>query len=90
MFVASKTSGGGPPMGGMARPPMPGMGAAAAAPPSMPHTASAPPVPNNAPTGPQLGGLFANGMPTLRKTRGAAVSTGRGESTSCKWSIVGM
>lgn len=30
--------------------------------------------------GPQLGGLFANGMPTLRKTRGAAVDTGRGQS----------
>lgn len=65
----------------MARPPMPGMGP----PPTMSHTASAPPVANNtnnAPTAPQLGGLFANGMPTLRKTRGAHVDTGRG--TSCK------
>lgn len=79
MCIASKPSSG-PPAGGMARPPMPGMGA----PPSMPHTASAP-VANNAPTGPQLGGLFANGMPTLRKTRGAAVTTGRGERSSCKY-----
>ena len=33
--------------------------------------------------GPQLGGLFANGMPTLRKTRGA-VPTGRGQSSGKK------
>ncbi|KAI8370229.1 hypothetical protein BD560DRAFT_446945 [Blakeslea trispora] len=64
--------------GGMARPPMPGMPAPAA--PSMPHTASAPSVPAPS-TGPQLGGLFANGMPTLRKTRGAAVDTGRGAAS---------
>lgn len=55
----------------IARPPVPGGGAstgsaAAAAAPSLGG-------------GPQLGGLFANGMPTLRKTRGAAVSTGRGQ-----------
>ncbi|KAF7720859.1 hypothetical protein EC973_005894 [Apophysomyces ossiformis] len=31
--------------------------------------------------GPQLGGLFVNGMPTLRKTRGAAVDTGRGTTS---------
>lgn len=62
--------------GGMARPPVPGM---TQAPPSIPHTASAPaPVSS----GPQLGGLFVNGMPTLRKTRGAAVDTGR--NMSCK------
>ncbi|KAG1381389.1 hypothetical protein G6F61_003203 [Rhizopus arrhizus] len=61
--------------GGMARPPVPGM---TQAPPSIPHTASAPaPVSN----GPQLGGLFVNGMPTLRKTRGAAVDTGRNMSS---------
>lgn len=59
---------------GMARPPIPSGGA-----PSLQHTASAPP---SAPTpaAPQLGGLFAHGMPTLRKTRGAAVDTGRGLS----------
>lgn len=68
-------------MGGMARPPMPGMGA-----PPVPgmgapaHTASAPPV--AAPGGAALGGLFANGMPTLRKTRGA-VDTGRGMGSKC-------
>ncbi|KAI8365038.1 hypothetical protein EDC96DRAFT_608421 [Choanephora cucurbitarum] len=62
--------------GGMARPPMPSMAA-----PSMPHTASAPSVP--APSaGPPLAGLFANGMPTLRKTRGAAVDTGRGTGSA--------
>lgn len=66
----------------MARPPIPSMGA-----PSMPHmshTASAPPAASaSVPAGPQLGGLFANGMPSLRKTRGAAVNTGRG--ASCKY-----
>lgn len=66
--------GGGRPMNNIARPPVPGM----AQPPSISHTASAPAPPS---TGPQLGGLFTNGMPTLRKTRGAAVDTGRGFST---------
>jgi WAS/WASL-interacting protein len=68
----------------MARPPIPGMGAPPPAPPSMSHTTSAPPSAASAsvPAGPQLGGLFANGMPTLRKTRGGAVNTGRG--ASCK------
>lgn len=61
-----------PPIPGMGAPPVPGMGASA---PSLQHTASAPPV--AAPGGAALGGLFANGMPTLRKTRGA-VDTGRG------------
>lgn len=64
-------------MGGMARPPIPGGSFGA---PSSQHTASAPPV--SAPAAPQLGGLFTNGMPTLRKTRGAAVDTGRG--LACK------
>lgn len=67
----------------MARPPMPVMGAPPPIPggssPSLQHTVSAPPV--SAPAAPQLGGLFAHGMPTLRKTRGA-VDTGRG--LSCK------
>lgn len=72
-------------MGGMARPPIPSMGAppipgGGLGAPSLQHTASAPPV--SAPAAPQLGGLFAHGMPTLRKTRGAAVDTGRG--LSCK------
>lgn len=77
--LASKPSGGAP-SGGMARPPIPGMGALpvpglGGSAPSLQHTASAPPV--AAPAANQLGGLFANGMPTLRKTRGA-VDTGRG------------
>ncbi|KAI8982557.1 hypothetical protein BDB01DRAFT_793170 [Pilobolus umbonatus] len=59
------------PMGNMPRPPIPGM-----APPSLSHTSSAPAI--HLPSAPQLGGLFANGMPTLRKTRGAAVETNRG------------
>ncbi|KAI9248916.1 hypothetical protein BY458DRAFT_526049 [Sporodiniella umbellata] len=78
---ASKPSGGGHPINTMGRPPVPGMTPPPikAQPPSLPHTASAPPV---ASTGPQLGGLFTNGMPTLRKTRGAAVNTGRGSSAA--------
>ncbi|ORZ18155.1 hypothetical protein BCR42DRAFT_490789 [Absidia repens] len=35
-----------------------------------------------APTAPQLGGLFAQGMPTLRKTKGSAISTGRDTSSN--------
>jgi hypothetical protein len=65
-----------PRLPGMAAPPMPGMGGI---PPSLQHTASAPPV--QAPAASQLGGLFAGGMPTLRKTRGAAVDTGRGAAS---------
>lgn len=64
-------------MGSMARPPIPVGGASSV--PSLQHTASAPPM--AAPAAPQLGGLFAQGMPTLRKTRGAAVDTGRGMSS---------
>lgn len=33
--------------------------------------------PAAAPQAPQLGGLFAGGMPTLKKTPGSAVATGR-------------
>ncbi|CEG70566.1 hypothetical protein RMATCC62417_06438 [Rhizopus microsporus] len=62
--------------GGMARPPIPGMASLPSTPASAPPTA-----PPAAPSGPQLGGLFVNGMPTLRKTRGAAVETGRGSSS---------
>lgn len=36
------------------------------------------------PSGPQLGGLFTQGMPTLRKTKGPAVSTGRGTASDGK------
>jgi hypothetical protein len=35
------------------------------------------PTSQTTPQAPQLGGLFAGGMPTLKKTTGAAVSTGR-------------
>jgi hypothetical protein len=85
MSTAPKSSSG--PLGGMARPPIPGMGAPPA-PPGMSHKSSAPPAAAAAsasvPAGPQLGGLFANGMPSLRKTRGAAVNTGRGSSCKCE------
>lgn len=79
-YIAPKSTG--PSMGAMARPPIP-MGGGASA-PSLQHTASAPPV--AAPAAAALGGLFAGGMPTLRKTRGAAVDTGRG-GMSCKFKI---
>lgn len=70
----------------MARPPIPGGGGLGSASPSAhslggggsaaSQSASAPSLGG----GPQLGGLFAGGMPTLRKTRGAAVETGRGQA----------
>jgi len=50
----------------MARPPPMGGGGM--------KTAAAPAA---APQAPQLGGLFAGGMPTLKKTPGSAVATGR-------------
>ncbi|KAJ2959846.1 hypothetical protein NQZ79_g4807 [Umbelopsis isabellina] len=62
----SKPSGGGAPAG-MARPPPIGGGGGGVKAPTA----------QSAPQAPQLGGLFAGGMPTLKKTSGAAVNTGR-------------
>ncbi|KAI9313512.1 hypothetical protein BX666DRAFT_1977231 [Dichotomocladium elegans] len=70
--------------GSMARPPIPGLGKASSG-----IAGSAASVASSSMGGtgggggpPQLGGLFANGMPTLRKTRGAAVATGRGDDNT--------
>ncbi|KAI8580282.1 hypothetical protein K450DRAFT_237717 [Umbelopsis ramanniana AG] len=66
-IVDAKPSGGGMGATAMARPPpMGGSGM---------KTATAPAA--AAPQAPQLGGLFAGGMPTLKKTQGSAVETGR-------------
>ncbi|KAL0096811.1 hypothetical protein J3Q64DRAFT_1827873 [Phycomyces blakesleeanus] len=60
----------GPPAGGMARPPVPSFGNSSASAPT-----------NTAPMAtPPLAGLFANGMPSLRKAKGTAINTGRESS----------
>lgn len=70
LVAAAKPSG--PSSASNARPPVPGGGG-----PSV--VSSGPTASGGLGGGPQLGGLFANGMPTLRKTPGAAVDTGRGQ-----------
>ncbi|SAM04439.1 hypothetical protein [Absidia glauca] len=75
----TKSSG---PSPGMARPP-PAMPGARTATGASSANASAP----APPSGPQLGGLFSQGMPTLRKTKGPAVSTGRGTGSDAATTV---